>query len=347
MLYQSHLKPRTSAKSMFMQKRHHRKNQKSKHGGASPSPTNECQIHVDLSSKTTIPSDSNEILIANRWRTGTRIGRGAFGTVFRGFDISSKEQVVVKIEKNDGGNKKTLRTEVNVYRDMQSNGSKRGNFPRAHFYAEYLNAQILVLDYKGQSLTRLLKKGGDAFSFPRTISYAVLALQEIKNFHSKGYVHRDIKPCNFLMDSDGKVSLIDFGLSVRYLNNDGSHCKIQEGSVRAGTPLFMSLNTHFECAPSRRDDIESLLYNIVYMYKGSRFWEKYLKNIQGESLEERFRFLKLSIPIYELFKGMPEEIIELYKYVRGLSYDETPNYDMIEDMLEFSTLDYETGELAN
>ena len=96
-------------------------------------------------------------------------------------------------------------------------------------------------------------------------------LDRIEFIHSRGYIHRDIKPDNFLMGRhlhEGEVYLIDFGFAKRYIDiNSGKHIPRTNGNHLIGTAKYISINTHLGIEQSRRDDIESLGYIFVYFIK--------------------------------------------------------------------------------
>lgn len=111
--------------------------------------------------------------------------------------------------------------------------------------------------------------------------------------HSCGFIHRDIKPQNILIGEEhtercNKIFLIDFGLSVQYLDEGGSHLKpIKNYNSVVGTALFASINAHEGSELSRRDDIESLAYTLIYLCTGSLPW----KNINIKKKKERHQVI--------------------------------------------------------
>jgi len=72
-------------------------------------------------------------------------------------------------------------------------------------------------------------------------------ITRIEFCHSKHFLHRDIKPDNFLIGygrKQHKIYLIDFGLAKRYINKDGNHIKYREGKSLTGTARYATINTH-------------------------------------------------------------------------------------------------------
>ena len=100
-------------------------------------------------------------------------------------------------------------------------------------------------------------------------------IANIQHFHSRNFLHRDIKPDNFLMGITRrrhKVYIIDFGLAKRYITRDGSHIPYKEGKDLTGTARYASINTHQGKEQGRRDDLESLGYVLMYFLRGRLPW---------------------------------------------------------------------------
>ena len=120
--------------------------------------------------------------------------------------------------------------------------------------------------------------------------------------------------------STNKLFLIDFGFCKRY-NYDGEH--IEQGSISKmiGTPNFVSINVHKGVEPSRRDDIESCIYIMIYMLFGKLFWEKEI-----DSKKMCFKKEQLTNTEKPL---IPDFLKQMLIYVRALDFDECPDYEEI------------------
>ncbi|KAI0310387.1 kinase-like domain-containing protein, partial [Amylostereum chailletii] len=103
-------------------------------------------------------------------------------------------------------------------------------------------------------------------------------ISHLESLHSRGYIHRDIKPSNFLFgleEESMRVFLIDFGLAHRYIDPDsGRHIPFNHTKELIGTPRWASINAHSGIEQSRRDDLESLAYVLIYFARGSLPWQK-------------------------------------------------------------------------
>jgi serine/threonine protein kinase len=118
------------------------------------------------------------------------------------------------------------------------------------------------------------------------------------------------------------VYLIDFGLSCKYINRK-SKAHIEETIAPrnvAGTPMFVSANTLNGLAPSRRDDIESLFYVVIYLVKGTLPWKGNPK-------------AKTKTSMATLCEGLPSEFVQLGDYIRQIEFEQAPNYSYIHETI--------------
>lgn len=153
--------------------------------------------------------------------------------------------------------------------------------PRVYFYSTlYPNSQhnAMVIDQCGSTLERLFNKCNRQFSLKTVCAIADQLIERMEFFHSKGYLHRDLKPDNCLMGrfiEDCKiVYIVDFGLSKEYIDKKTKkHIPMKDGKALTGTARYASINTHYGIEQSRRDDLESLGYIFCYFLKGKLPWQ--------------------------------------------------------------------------
>ena len=101
-------------------------------------------------------------------------------------------------------------------------------------------------------------------------------IERLEFVHNKNYLHRDIKPDNFVIGNGKKahrVYLIDFGLAKKYIQKDGTHIPYRDNKNLTGTARYASLNTHLGIEQGRRDDIEGVANVLLYFVKGSLPWQ--------------------------------------------------------------------------
>merc|ERR1711971_258045 len=143
-----------------------------------------------------------------------------------------------------------------------------GGIPSVHWYGVDRGFNIMVLDLLGPSLEDLLCSLRRRLSLKTVLMLADQVITRVEYVHAKSFVHRDIKPDNFLLGVGGKankVHIIDFGLSKRYRDpKTYQHIPFREGKTLTGTVRYCSVNTHMGLEQSRRDDLEAVGYILLY-----------------------------------------------------------------------------------
>jgi serine/threonine protein kinase len=160
---------------------------------------------------------------------------------------------------------------------------------------------------------------------------------EILEFiHNKNIIHRDIKPDNFLMSngSNKYLYLLDFGLAKKYReSNNSKHFPLVQGKKLTGTARYASVNALNGVTQSRRDDLESVGYVLLYFLKGKLPWQ----GIMIKNKEERYNRImeiKRDIKSDELCKDCPNEFQQYIDYIRKLKYEEDPDYEMLKNLFK-------------
>ena len=242
-------------------------------------------------------------------------------------NIENKEKFAVKIEKIKNSSEQTnlLKNEVQILYDLKG---ERG-FPRLSYFIKNHNFSSIVMTLLSTNLEILLKNCGGKFSLKTVLLIADQTISRLEFLHSKSFIHRDIKPDNFLigLDEDRNIiHLIDFGLSKKYVINENlEHIPFKKNQGLIGTARFASINSHLGLELSRRDDLESLGYLFIYFLKGELPWI----GLQAENRKEKFdkiKEVKLRTPIEILTEGLPVEFSSYLKYAQCLQFEDTPNY---------------------
>jgi len=159
-------------------------------------------------------------------------------------------------------------------------------------------------------------------------------VEDLERLHEIGYIHRDLKPENICTDprkTSDNIYLIDFGLSKSYLDDKGNHIKIREKRGLVGTIRYTSINSHLSIEQSRRDDLESLGYILVYLSKGKLPWQG-LIFFDEDTRIRRIAELKCSISVEDLTEGTPRALCKLMKHVKELKFPEKPDYEYLKSL---------------
>ena len=149
-------------------------------------------------------------------------------------------------------------------------------------------------------------------------------MDRLKYIHSKNTVHRDIKPLNFLFGKKDPnfIYLIDFGIAKKYRSSrTGKHIKYIFTKKVNGSLRYMSINSNKYYEQSRRDDLESLGYMLIYLIKKTLPWINIENlNISKKEKYRKVRDLKISTLPEELCSGLPKEFCDYIKYCKNLSF---------------------------
>ena len=254
-------------------------------------------------------------MLGNKYRLLAKLSQGSFGQVYKGENIRTGDVVAVKVEPK-GGDHKSLKSEAKIYQYL----AKLDGFPQLKWYGSTNKVTYLVTDLLDYSISDLVKKEG-RLEMEMVLLLGKQMIQRLYILHNYFLLHRDIKPQNFMLQiQTNKLFLIDFGFCKRY-NYDGVH--IEEGAISKmiGTPNFVSINVHKGVEPSRRDDLESCIYIMIYMLFGKLFWDK-----ETDSKNMCLKKEQLTNSEKPL---IPDFLKQLLIYVRALDFDECPDYDEI------------------
>ncbi|XAR69300.1 Non-specific serine/threonine protein kinase [Bertholletia excelsa] len=266
-------------------------------------------------------------IVGQKYKLGRKIGSGSFGEIYLATHVDTSESVAVKIENNKTKHPQLI-YEAKLYKILQA-GSGIAN---TRWSGVDGDDNVLILDLLGPSLEDLFVYCGRKFSLKTVLMLADQMMSRIEYLHSKGYLHRDIKPDNFLMGlgrKANKVYIIDFGLAKRYRDpTTNRHIAYRENKNLTGTARYASCNTHLGIEQSRRDDLESLGYVLLYFLRGSLPWQG-LKAATKKQKYDKICEKKLSTPIEVLCKSYPVEIASYLHYCHSLKFDQQPDYGFL------------------
>uniref|UniRef100_A0A8C6SIK9 non-specific serine/threonine protein kinase n=1 Tax=Neogobius melanostomus TaxID=47308 RepID=A0A8C6SIK9_9GOBI len=259
---------------------------------------------------------------------GSKIGSGSFGDIYLAINITNGEEVAVKLESQKARHPQLL-YESKLYKILQGGVG----IPHIRWYGQEKDYNVLVMDLLGPSLEDLFNFCSRRFTMKTVLMLADQMISRIEYVHTKNFIHRDIKPDNFLMGIGrhcNKLFLIDFGLAKK------------EDKNLTGTARYASINAHLGIEQSRRDDMESLGYVLMYFNRTSLPWQG-LKAATKKQKYEKISEKKMSTPVEVLCKGFPAEFAMYLNYCRGLRFEEAPDYMYLRQLFRilFRTLNHQ------
>ena len=280
--------------------------------------------------------NKNELNLGTKYKmyVNRKLGNGAFGDVYQGQNKKDKSLVAIKVEKNKNKHFSQLNNEASLLKYL----SGCEGIPKIYLYAKFNEYSFLIMDLLGPSLENILIKNKNNIPLKKVINYGLQMIDRIEYIHQRHIIHRDIKPENFLIkkNKDNKeiLYLIDFGLAKRFRDpKTGLHISYKDGKSLTGTARFASIYTHLGIEQSRRDDLEGMIYTLIYLIKGRLPWQ----GLKAKSKEEKCQKImekKIDIPIEVLCKGLHKNFGIILHYCRSLLFDEKPNYDFIRKNLK-------------
>ncbi|CAA3010855.1 casein kinase I-like [Olea europaea subsp. europaea] len=262
--------------------------------------------------------------VGNKFQLGRKIGSGSFGEIYLGTNIQTNEQVAIKLE-NVKTKHPQLLYESKLYKLLQGGTG----IPNVRWFGVEGDYNVLVMDLLGPSLEDLFSFCSRKLSLKTVLMLADQMINRVEFVHSKSFLHRDIKPDNFLMGLGrraNQVYVIDFGLAKKYRDSSThQHIPYRENKNLTGTARYASMNTHLGIEQSRRDDLESLGYVLIYFLRGSLPWQG-LKAGNKKQKYEKISEKKVSTSIEALCRGYPTEFASYFHYCRSLRFDDKPDY---------------------
>uniref|UniRef100_A0A7N0TU55 non-specific serine/threonine protein kinase n=1 Tax=Kalanchoe fedtschenkoi TaxID=63787 RepID=A0A7N0TU55_KALFE len=262
--------------------------------------------------------------VGNKFRMGRKIGSGSFGEIYLGTNIQTNEEVAIKLESTKTKHPQLL-YESKLYRILQGGTG----IPNVRWFGVEGEYNVLVMDLLGPSLEDLFNFCSRKLSLKTVLMLADQMINRVEFVHTKSFLHRDIKPDNFLMGLGrraNQVYMIDFGLAKKYRDSaTHQHIPYRENKNLTGTARYASMNTHLGIEQSRRDDLESLGYVLMYFLRGSLPWQG-LKAGNKKQKYEKISEKKVSTSIESLCRNYPTEFASYFHYCRSLRFDDKPDY---------------------
>ena len=271
--------------------------------------------------------------IFGRYKLDDMIGSGSFGDVYIGTSIRTQTKVAVKVDEKHG-DETTLSHEAKILNYLRG----PSYIPTIRYYGSVTetNTSYLVMNLLGKSL-ETVKHERTTIGSRDAIEVGLQCLKMLRYIHGKSIIHRDIKPDNFLFGLDKKskqLNMIDFGLAKKFVDSNRDHIKERTDRPIVGTIRYISSNVQDGLEASRRDDMISLAYMLIYIQIDQLPWQGIKKPLLEKDRE--ISRIKRDIPCSILCKGLPDCFSQLLFHAKNLRFNQEPNYSRMERRFEES-----------
>ena len=255
---------------------------------------------------------------------------GSFSIIYEGINIETNEHVAIKLEpRNAQSENLLLQNEIfylyklrhcpGIVKIITTGRTKKYN--------------ILIEPLLGGTLYSLYLNQNKNFTLKDICLISLQCISRLESVHNKGIIHCDIKPENFCVGLRDKriIYLIDFGISKKYRSDrTKKHIQFNITKTMCGTARYASMNALSGLQLSRRDDLESLSYMILYFLTKKLPWQ----GITAKSLATRYKKIyekKFELEKWDKFLSLPIQIQNFIKYCRNLGFSEDPNYKLMKN----------------
>jgi len=259
----------------------------------------------------------------SKYKAIKKLGEGSFGKVYKA--VYKGEYYALKFESHSDG-QNLLEGEATIMSYL-----KGPNIPLIKSFGFSGDYNILVMQLLGQSLEDIFNKR-EKFSIKTTAMLGYQILNVLQFIHDKHIIHRDIKPDNFVMglnEYNAILYLLDFGLAKKYRS---SKTLVQYPYIKkkklTGTARYASIHALEEMEQSRRDDLESAGYVLMYFIRGNLPWQG-LKIKTKDNRYQKILDKKKATTSEELCANFPIEFKQYIDYTRNLGYSENPDYEKL------------------
>lgn len=274
-----------------------------------------------------------------RYQITKVLGSGSFGVCFQGVDVNSGQKVAMKVahEATCKENREMIDIELAAHQIMNNTEGIPHLFD--HFVERYrdwekheeVERYVLVIELLGPDLQKLYYNANKEFTWKTIFMMGHEMIVRLRAVHEKGLVHRDLKPENFLIGLDGEkrsmVYLTDFGLAKRWQDEQTQqHFPLQRTKGLVGTVRYVSVNVHEGLSMSRRDDLESVAYILMYFIAGSLPWDGW-ETTKDDQFYTQVKVKKAALIRQKFLTTMPEPIQQFLIYCRNMSFEQNPDYD--------------------
>ena len=268
--------------------------------------------------------------IFNKYKFLRKLGQGAFGSIYEAQSKYSNKLYAVKLE--DMKQEQFILEEESMFLSYIN----CPQIPKVKSFGYIGSYIILVMELLGKSLDKILNEiPGRKMSIRCVCNIAYQLVLIFEKVHGCQIIHRDLKPANIAIGREEKskyIYLLDFGLSKKFISSKtGRHYQYRENNKLIGNARYSSINALNGGTQSRRDDLESLGYLVIYLIVGRLPWQGYISHSK-EDKYYKIKKIKKETTAEQLCEGLPRQFLDYIRYTRNLQYEENPDYNYLKNL---------------
>ena len=270
----------------------------------------------------------NEIIF-KKYQIKKKLGNTSTIDIYEGISLENNQPVLIKFEKQS---KEKIYLEEEAYNLYSFKGF---GIPELIKVGKRGDNIILIESKKGRSLYELFLENNRKFSINEICLIGIQCIERLKWVHSKNFLHRNIKPENFLIGIDDPhvIYLQNFYLCQKYRSGEThQHIKMKYTKEIVGTERYGSINALRGLTQGRKDDLESLCYMLIYFILGRLPWQG-IKEENEILKHEKLLKEKKNFNI-DNYKKIPKDFCTLFKLVKNLNFEEEPKYTAMIKLLQ-------------
>jgi serine/threonine protein kinase len=270
-------------------------------------------------------AQQNSVIVGKTYRLNKKIGEGSFGKIYaatkKDADTNAEQYAIKLVTKEN--HQALFENEILMYERLK--GSKY--IPSLYSAGTEGKYNYFVMPLLEQNLEQLRASYGTQMNMKVILHLGVQMLNALEFVHDRGILHRDIKPANFLLKTNeqniSELYLIDFGLAGLYYYQVDKHIPMKTGEKLLGTTRYMSVNVQQSFTASRRDDVESLGYILIFLQKGELPWQS--AGEMAPAIKQTFGWAYAN--------NIVGEFILFNQYCKNLPFSTKPNYEYLRNVL--------------
>jgi len=269
--------------------------------------------------------------------------RGGHGQLYKCRNLTNNKIYALKIEERKKNYSSTLYNEMKIYRKIK--GSEKNGIPKIILIGKTNQYYYIIMKMYKKNLDDLKNAVGGSFTMPTIMNIGLQVVNILHLLHKQNIIHRDIKPENTMIDNQDRIFLIDYGLAKQFTDlNDSKLFNKECSKSRCGTVRYMSIQCHKKTKLSRKDDLLSLGYMLVYLYIGNLPWQG-LDISDKKEKDEAVYEIKDYYGINKLCKRLPSFFKNYFNHLNSLSQSDRPDYNLIKNLFitEMKTSNFDTS----